>query len=384
MLRRPQTKPQTFSQGEALDDRYVARGANWAKWLGIVKVSLGVLALWMMASSEFVIPEFTTIGFIVAIIIGGVSISLGLKLLNPETRHSSQFTVLIWIYGISLALHVVNQISLSADNPRPAAITVPILTAVAFWHFLKGRRKLKDTEVGDVSTDKHRNEAESQRQSSQDITLAFLLKYALSVYIVSVAWTELFDTRLIVHDTNEIFRSLAVASGFASGVIGFGVVISALTWSIQNGISSTSTYFKKHLVNSTSGVLIMLFIGGLAGSISDDNTTQINGNEVLYHGSTVQNRSTPGHPHLLRKGQADALNLRALTDGRTSANRAVQTWMETALRSSPELGNANIKEWIPSDTYLIPRGKHGNFYKVYHNGTAGYVHYEQIKPEDRF
>ena len=127
----------------------VESGAQWAKWLGIVKMVTGVVLLWVMASGDTV-GTFTGLDAVFQIIIGAVSLKLGLKLLNPEKRKSTQFRTLIIIYGVAIFLHVIAWTSSATSEPPPRQI-VPILTAWALWKFIKGRRELTKIEgIGDT------------------------------------------------------------------------------------------------------------------------------------------------------------------------------------------------------------------------------------------
>lgn len=125
-------------------------GANWAKGFGIAKMVLGVLLMFLLSGmDETLAPmlRFTALDGLIQVGIGAVSLFLGLKLSNAATRKSSQFTTLIWIYGIAIALNVIAFMSMSADGAQPTGQIVPILTAWALWKFIKGRRELRNVEI---------------------------------------------------------------------------------------------------------------------------------------------------------------------------------------------------------------------------------------------
>ena len=127
----------------------VVSGANWAKWFGIAKMVGGVFLMFVVSGvDEAFLNGFTALDGLLQVGIGAVSLFLGLKLLNPATRKSSQFTTLIWIYGVAIALNVLAYASMSAEGGRPTGQVVPILTAWALWKYVKGRRELRSIENG--------------------------------------------------------------------------------------------------------------------------------------------------------------------------------------------------------------------------------------------
>lgn len=129
----------------------VVSGANWAKWFGIVKMILGVLLMFLLSGMDEALASmmrFTALDGLLQVGMGAVSLYLGLQLLNPNTRKSSQFTALIWIYGVAITLNVLAYMSMSGEGGQPSGQIVPILTAWALWKFIKGRRELRSLESG--------------------------------------------------------------------------------------------------------------------------------------------------------------------------------------------------------------------------------------------
>ena len=136
------------------DKTDVQRGAEWAKWLGIVKMVVGVIMLFVLASSDLP-PElvrFSALDLLLGIGIGVLSLYLGLRLLSHQNRKSTQFTILMAVYSIALFFHVFNWLATSYAGQKPTGQVVPILTAWAIWMFIKGRRELKQIESSMLSS----------------------------------------------------------------------------------------------------------------------------------------------------------------------------------------------------------------------------------------
>ena len=76
---------------------------------------------------------------LVSLAIGGYSVHAGRKLRDPANAASKQFTVLIWIFGASVALGVIGDIATLVQGERLTGVLGYLIPIWAIVKFSRGR-----------------------------------------------------------------------------------------------------------------------------------------------------------------------------------------------------------------------------------------------------
>jgi len=134
----------------AEEQKAVVRGARWALGLGTLTV-LGGLLLTVVAlrgtSADTASRGVAMFSGVVSALFGAVTLYLGLRLRNPAMRRASQFTALLWMYGIGLALGVLDLVVTLATGGRPTGTLGLFLAIGALLAFSHGRKVLRSLEA---------------------------------------------------------------------------------------------------------------------------------------------------------------------------------------------------------------------------------------------
>lgn len=128
------------------EERLVRRGAWWALGLGglLVLMSLfGVVALMTGAVVSWVMLA----GVVGVMGIGGYSLYLGIRARDPMTRRSAHFTALIWLYGVLLAMSVVDIVVSIAVGERLTGVWLIFVYIGALFAFITSRKVLRSLEA---------------------------------------------------------------------------------------------------------------------------------------------------------------------------------------------------------------------------------------------
>lgn len=247
-------------------------------------------------------------------------------------------------------------------------------------------------EAASQNDDVSSSESERNSMSWGKFLVFYLPVWALDVAIAASGMEGGLRSVLAVRDPKLIAEAIVgITTLMIAVTFGFGLLIWAIGWMIQE---KTPSYLRSvlyiHIIFAVIGAL-----GVLTNPASEQASTAENQvtNRTKRGAPGVENDRTsteaPPTDHNAQKSQSRSFSLEEFrsavpTDELGKSGGVIRTWKETAFRSSPKGGKANLIKWVPEDTFLKNARKVGDFYRVTHEGDTGHVHRSNIKPEHRF